>query len=155
MPWNTAARRRRGGDRGHATDRAADAAANRRPNRSPVISFPNFDCQKSRASGSSILRLRGRRYFPDDTMQVLAIKLTMKMNSAPEPEPRRFLRGSAGLIIAIAVVAMLLIWLPGYRWFFLISVVIGGAVATILYLWRKYHPIKEEDVTPKRPLGLD
>jgi hypothetical protein len=32
------------------------------------------------------------------------------------------LRGSAGLIVAVAVVTILLIALPAYRWFFLSSV---------------------------------
>jgi MFS family permease len=58
-------------------------------------------------------------------------------------------------MVAAAVVAILLVMLPAYRWFFLISVGIGVVVAGILYLWRKYKPIKEEDIEPKRPLGLD
>ncbi|MBZ5721999.1 MAG: hypothetical protein LAO03_16630 [Acidobacteriia bacterium] len=70
-------------------------------------------------------------------------------------EPRISFRGSASLIVAVAVVCILLIWLPAYRWFFLISLGIGAVVAGILYLWRKYRPIKEEDVEQKRPLGLD
>ena len=65
------------------------------------------------------------------------------------------IRGSAGLVVAIAVVAILLISFPAYRWFFLISVAIGIVVAGILFLWRKYVPIKEEEVENKRPLGLD
>ena len=65
------------------------------------------------------------------------------------------IRGSAGLVIAIAVVALLLISFPAYRWFFLISVGIGIVVAAILYFWRKFVPLKEEDVENKRPLGLD
>ena len=68
--------------------------------------------------------------------------------------PRNFLKG-AGLIIAVATVTVLLIFLPSYRWFFLISVGIGGAVAAILYFWHKFKPIKEEDLENKRPLGLD
>ncbi len=77
------------------------------------------------------------------------------MQPQTEPrQPRISLKGSAGLVVAIAVVAILLIWLPPYRWFFLISVAIGIVVAGILYLWRKYRPIKEEDVDNKRPLGL-
>ncbi len=76
-----------------------------------------------------------------------------------EDEPRsrfRFsLKGSAGLIIALAVVAVLLIALPAYRWFFLISVLIGLVIAGGLGLWHRLHPIKEQDVEPKRPLGLD
>ncbi len=64
------------------------------------------------------------------------------------------LKGSAGLIIAIVVVAILLIALPAYRWFFLISVLVGLVIAGGLALWHKLHPIKEQDVRPKRPLGL-
>jgi len=65
------------------------------------------------------------------------------------------IRGSAGLVVAIAVVAILLISFPAYRWFFLISLGIGIVVAGILYLWRKYVPIKEDEVENKHPLGLD
>ncbi len=64
------------------------------------------------------------------------------------------LKGSAGLIAAIAVVAVLLIMLPAYRWFFLISVLVGLVIAGGLSLWHKLHPLKEHDVHPKRPLGL-
>ncbi len=73
----------------------------------------------------------------------------------PEPgENRGFLRGAGALLVAVAVVGTLLVMLPAYRWFFLISVAIGVVVAGILYLWNKYKPIKEEDVDHKRPLGL-
>jgi hypothetical protein len=64
------------------------------------------------------------------------------------------LKGSAGLIIAIVVVAVLLIALPAYPWFFLISLLIGLVIAGGLALWHKLHPIEEQDVEPKRPLGL-
>jgi MFS family permease len=64
------------------------------------------------------------------------------------------LKGSAGLIVAVLVVAILLIALPAYRWFFLISVLIGLVIAGGLALWYKLHPLKEQDVHPKRPLGL-
>ncbi|MGD0417112.1 MAG: hypothetical protein ABSA80_17270 [Terriglobales bacterium] len=64
------------------------------------------------------------------------------------------LKGSAGLIVAVAVVAILLIALPAYRLFFVISVLIGLVIAGALTLWYKLHPIKEQDVHPKRPLGL-
>ena len=64
------------------------------------------------------------------------------------------LKGSAGLIVAVVVVAVLLIMLPAYRWFFLISVLIGLVIAGGLALWHKLHPIEDEDVEPKRPLGL-
>jgi hypothetical protein len=75
-----------------------------------------------------------------------------------EPESRSrsglALRGSAGLIVAVAVVAILLIALPAYRWFFLISLLIGLIIAGGLAFWHKLHPIEEQDVEPKRPLGL-
>jgi uncharacterized membrane protein YqjE len=58
------------------------------------------------------------------------------------------------LIVAVAVVAIILIAFPAYRWFFLISVGIGVVVAAILFLWHEYRPIREEDVENKRPLGL-
>jgi len=64
-------------------------------------------------------------------------------------------RGSASLVVALAVVAILLISFPAYRLFFAISLGIGIVVAIILYLWRKYVPVKEEDVENKHPLGLD
>lgn len=64
-------------------------------------------------------------------------------------------KGSAGLIVAIAVVAILLIALPAYRVFFLISVLIGILIAGGLTLWHRLRPLKDEDVENKRPLGLD
>jgi hypothetical protein len=63
-------------------------------------------------------------------------------------------KGSAGLIVAVAVVAILLIALPAYRWFFLISLLIGLVIAGALTFWHKLNPIKERDVDTKRPLGL-
>ncbi len=69
---------------------------------------------------------------------------------------RLSLKGSAGLFVAIAVVVILLIALPAYRLFFLISIAIGLGVAGILFFWHRYKPIKEADVQDsKRPLGLD
>lgn len=64
------------------------------------------------------------------------------------------LQGSAALFVALAVVAVLLIALPAYRWFFLISVLIGVVIAGGLTLWHRLRPIKGEDVQNKRPLGL-
>lgn len=66
----------------------------------------------------------------------------------------RNFKGAAGLLVACAVVVVLLIALPAYRWFFLISVGIGVVVVGILRLWNKFHPVKETDVNHKRPLGL-
>ena len=75
---------------------------------------------------------------------------------APEFKPRFGfgLKGSAALIVAVAVVATLLIGLPAYRLFFLMSVLIGIVIAGGLALWHKLHPIKDDDVENKRPLGL-
>jgi len=67
---------------------------------------------------------------------------------------RTALKGTAGLIIAVFVVGILLVAFPAYRWFFAISVGIGLGVALILFLWHKLRPIREEDVEDKRPLGL-
>lgn len=69
-------------------------------------------------------------------------------------ESRGFLRGAGALLVAVTVVSVLLIMLPAYRWFFLISIAIGVVVAGILYLWNKYKPVNEEDINHKRPLGL-
>jgi hypothetical protein len=73
----------------------------------------------------------------------------------PVPESTGFLRGKAGLVVAVVVVVMLFIGLPAYRWLFVGSVVVGLIVAGILFLWNKAHPVKEADVNTKRPLGLD
>ena len=64
-------------------------------------------------------------------------------------------KGSTGLLIAVAVVVGVSIAFPAYRWFFIISVAIGLAVAGALFLWHRFRPLKEEDVENKRPLGLD
>jgi hypothetical protein len=64
------------------------------------------------------------------------------------------LKGSAGLLIAVAVVALLLVALPAYRWFFLISVLIGVLIAGGLTMWHRLRPIKEAGVHNKKPLGL-
>jgi hypothetical protein len=69
-------------------------------------------------------------------------------------QPKASFSGATGLIVAVAVVAIVLIAFPAYRWFFLISVGIGIVVAGILFLWHKLRPIRDEDVENKRPLGL-
>ena len=53
----------------------------------------------------------------------------------PESQERSYFRGAAGLIAVLAVVAVLLLWLPAYRWFLLISAGIGVLVAGALYVW--------------------
>ena len=78
----------------------------------------------------------------------------MEPNFQPAPSKASF-SGATGLIVAVAVVGILLVALPAYRWFFLISVGIGLVVAGILVLWYRLRPIREEDIENKRPLGLD
>lgn len=77
----------------------------------------------------------------------------------PDAEPssgKLSLRGKTGLLAAIAVVVVLLVGLPAYRWFFLISVGIGIVIAGGLALWYKLRPIRETDVqNTKKPLGLE
>jgi hypothetical protein len=77
---------------------------------------------------------------------------------SPERQSRSYipaLKGTAGLLVAVGVVAVLLVSFPAYRLFFAISVAIGVVVAGGLFLWHKFRPLKEEDVENKRPLGLE
>jgi TM2 domain-containing membrane protein YozV len=64
------------------------------------------------------------------------------------------IRGRAALVVAAVIIAVTLIWLPAYRWVFLISFGIGVVIAAVLYLWHKFRPVRDEDVENKRPLGL-
>ena len=64
------------------------------------------------------------------------------------------IRGTAALAVAAVIVVATLIWLPAYRLFFAISIVAAILVAAGLHLWHKFHPVREEDVPNKRPLGL-
>ena len=63
-------------------------------------------------------------------------------------------RGTAAMVTAIVIVVATLIWLPAYRLFFALSLGIGVLVATGLYLWHRFRPVREEDISNKRPLGL-
>ena len=76
------------------------------------------------------------------------------MSPASRPRLSLGVQGSAALLVAIAVVALLLITLPAYRLFFVISLLIGVVIAGGLALWHRLHPIKDTDVENKRPLGL-
>jgi uncharacterized membrane protein len=76
------------------------------------------------------------------------------VSSDPPPRLSFGRQGSAALFSALAIIAVLLIALPAYRLFFLISVLIGLVIAGGLMLWHRLHPIKETDVENKRPLGL-
>jgi hypothetical protein len=77
------------------------------------------------------------------------------------PPVRIQMKGRTGLLVAAAIITAVLVSFPAYRVFFAISVgiglilAIGILVAGLLYLRNKYHPIREEDVETKRPLGLD
>jgi hypothetical protein len=64
------------------------------------------------------------------------------------------MKGTTSLLVAAVVVAVVLIFLPAYRLFFGIRVLIGIAVAGILFLRNKYFPVKQEEIDNKRPLGL-
>jgi hypothetical protein len=77
----------------------------------------------------------------------------MEPNLQPA-QPQASFSGATGLIVAVAVVAILLIAFPAYRWFFLISLGIGLVVAAILFMWHKLKPVRDEDVENNRPLGL-
>jgi uncharacterized membrane protein YesL len=77
------------------------------------------------------------------------------LKDSPPLVEKSFLKGAAGLIIALAVVLVLLIMLPAYRLFFGISAALGVIVWRVLVSWHKFKPVKEEDVDNKRPLGLD
>jgi hypothetical protein len=70
------------------------------------------------------------------------------------PRPKSLLKGRTSLLIAAALVTALLVGLPAYRWFFLISLGIGLLAAGILYFWNRNRPVKEEEIENKRPLGL-
>jgi len=64
------------------------------------------------------------------------------------------IRGTAALVTAAAIIAITLIWLPAYRWFFIISLGIGVVIAGGLFLWHRFRPVRDEDIENKRPLGL-
>jgi hypothetical protein len=63
-------------------------------------------------------------------------------------------RGTAALVVGATIVAATAIWLPAYRWFLLISIGLGLAVAGGLFLWHKLRPVRDEDIENKHPLGL-
>jgi hypothetical protein len=64
------------------------------------------------------------------------------------------IRGTAALVVAAAIIAATLIWLPAYRLFFAISVGVAVIVAAGLRLWHELRPVSEDEVHNKRPLGL-
>ncbi len=76
-------------------------------------------------------------------------------------EPARPKRSAAvaRLVIALAFVAAVLIAVPESRWILLailvFSVPIGIVVALILRWWHRRRPLEVEEVSKKKPLGLD
>ncbi len=50
-------------------------------------------------------------------------------------------KGIGGLLIAVVVVVALLLAIPAYRWFFLISLGIAVVVVVFLHFWNK-RPVK-------------
>jgi hypothetical protein len=73
---------------------------------------------------------------------------------AGRPQLAVSVKGRAGLVVAIGTVVALLVFLPAYRIFFVISVGIAIIVAAILYFWHKLRPVRPEDVDDKHPLNL-
>ena len=65
------------------------------------------------------------------------------------------MKGTAGLVVAIATVVVLLVLSPAYRIFLAISFGIAIVVAVVLYFWHKLRPVRIDDVEDKRPLKLD
>ncbi len=64
------------------------------------------------------------------------------------------MKGSAALIVAVGTVAVLLVMLPAYRFFFAISLAIAAIVTVILRLWHRLRPVRLDDAEDKRPLKL-
>lgn len=65
----------------------------------------------------------------------------------------------ARLVVALVFVAAVLIAVPESRWILLailvFSVPIGIVVALILRWWHRRRPLEVEEVSKKKPLGLD
>ena len=57
-------------------------------------------------------------------------------------------------VVAILFVALTVILMPAARWFLAISVPIGILCAVVLYFWNQ-RPVKLDEKSNKRPLGLE
>ena len=57
-------------------------------------------------------------------------------------------------VVAVAFVAVTVIFIPAARWFLAISIPIGVLCAVVLYFWNK-RPVKLDERSNKRPLGLE
>jgi len=71
-----------------------------------------------------------QRLLVASRMGVSGVRMEPNLQSG---RPQVSFRGATGLIVAVAVVAILLIAFPVYRWFFVISLGIGLVVAAILF----------------------
>ncbi len=83
----------------------------------------------------------------------------MSADDQPPDVTRGFgIKGRTGILVAIAIVAVLLVSFPAYRLFLLLSLLLslglGVLIAGGLHLYHRLRPLKEEDVENKRPLGL-
>jgi len=67
----------------------------------------------------------------------------------------RTFKGTAALLIALAVVIILLIAYPPYHLFFAISLGIGLVIAGGLQLYYRLVPPRLKEAENKRPLGLE
>ncbi len=63
-------------------------------------------------------------------------------------------KGAVGAAIAAIIVIGVLVWLPVARLFLALAAIAGVIIASGLYLWHKYKPVKVNDYDKKRPLGL-
>jgi hypothetical protein len=60
--------------------------------------------------------------------------------------------GIMGALFALATSLVFLIGIPATRWLLLASVLVGFAVAGLLYLWHIKHPVERTDLyVPPRP----
>ena len=86
----------------------------------------------------------------------MGLLVLQNMDDESKSAQTSFLKGRASLIIAVVVVSGLFVFLPAYRWFFLISVGIAIVFVVAIYFWHKLNPITEsdKDIDNKHPLGL-
>jgi hypothetical protein len=59
--------------------------------------------------------------------------------------------GIMSALFAIGTVLIFVIGVPLGPWFLLASIVLGAAIASVLYLWHKNHPVEIADLHHPRP----
>jgi hypothetical protein len=62
-------------------------------------------------------------------------------------------KGTAGLVVMLLFVAVVLYYVPATRLFLLFSIPVGLGTALLLRYWYRRRPI-EDTTEKKRPLGL-